>query len=126
MSKRSTRRPPRGRGAAPLGSVPSSSDPRSKKLHTAAFEVLSLALASAEDARLDDARLMEVVPNPDDAHLLAIVSAPSEASESVREALSDARAYLRRELASEINRKRAPELGFLVLATLDSEEGGER
>src|SRR5690606_1394255 len=103
----------------------SSSDPRSKKLHTAAFEVLSLALASAEDARLDDARLMEVVPNPDDAHLLAVVAAPAEASESVREALADARAYLRRELATEVNRKRAPELGFLVLATVEAETESE-
>ncbi|AKF07830.1 hypothetical protein DB32_004979 [Sandaracinus amylolyticus] len=90
-------------------------------MHAAAFEALSLALASADDARLDDARLMEVVPNPDDAHLLAVISAPADACESVREALSEARAYLRREIATEVNRKRAPELGFVVLATVDAD-----
>ncbi|WP_236604647.1 hypothetical protein [Sandaracinus amylolyticus] len=116
MSKRSPRR---ARGAGP--SFPSESDPRSKKMHAAAFEALSLALASADDARLDDARLMEVVPNPDDAHLLAVISAPADACESVREALSEARAYLRREIATEVNRKRAPELGFVVLATIDAD-----
>jgi hypothetical protein len=123
MSKRSSRRP---RGVA---SISFDSDPRSKKLHTATFEVLSLVLASAEDARLEDARLMEVVPNPDDSHLLAVIAAPADSCEAVREALSDARAYLRREIAVEINRKRAPELGFVVVPTLDasriSPAGGE-
>lgn len=120
MSKRSSRRP---RGLAIMSF---DSDPRSKKLHSAAFEALSLALASAGDARLEDARLLEIVPHPDDAHLLAVISAPADACESVREALSDARAYFRREIAAEINRKRAPELGFAVIPMLDaSVDGGE-
>lgn len=125
MSKHSSRRP-RGGASSSFGS-----DPRSKKLYGAAFEALSLALASAEDLRLEDARLLEVVPNPDDAHLLAVISAPADACESVREALSDARPYFRREIAAELNRKRAPLLGFVVLPKLGdsdirrSEEGGE-
>lgn len=119
MSKRSPRRPrSSSHGVAPF---PSASDPRSKKLHNAAFEALSLALASADDARLDDARLMEVVPNPDDAHLLAVIAAPEGAGDAVRDALADARAYLRREIATEINRKRAPELAFVVIATIDAD-----
>ncbi|MDQ3034743.1 MAG: ribosome-binding factor A [Myxococcota bacterium] len=95
------------------------SDSRTKKLCSQALQALSLALASATDPRLIDASLRDVVPHPDASCLLLVVLAPAGHATDVHQALRDAQPYLRRELAVEVNRKRAPELAFAVVPTLD-------
>lgn len=96
---------------------------RSRQLCAQAREALSLALAGARDERLHDASILDVLPHPDASCLLVAVLAPEGAVEHVREAISESRSWLRREVASEIHRSRAPELVFRVIASLDEEIG---
>jgi ribosome-binding factor A len=104
-----TSRSRRGRAAAP-------SDSRTRQLCSEASEALSLALAAADDPRLADATLVEVRPDPDASRLHALLTAPAAELEDVRAAAAEARAYLRREVAFAVNRKRAPELAVTVVA----------
>lgn len=80
-----------------------------------------MALASATDPRLLDASLRDVVPHPDASCLLLVVTAPAGTATEVHAALRDAQPYLRRELAVEVNRKRAPELAFAVVPVLEED-----
>jgi ribosome-binding factor A len=102
-------RPPR-RGSAAIHV-----DPRSRKLSSQSLEALALALSGAGDPRLREASIVEVCPHPDATCLLVVVAAPPDAIDAVHAALEDARTWLRRELAAEIHRKRAPELAFAVV-----------
>lgn len=100
-------------------------DPRTKKLCSQALQALSLALASATDPRLIDASIRDVVPHPDASCLLLVVTAPAGQATGVHAALRDAQPYLRRELAVEVHRKRAPELVFAVVPTLEEGATGD-
>lgn len=127
MNRRSPRRRGSRGAAASSGPFPFASHPRTLQLCSEALETLSLALASSADPRLADAAIRDVVPHPDASCLRVVVSAPAEETASVREALAHAHGYLRSEVATELDRKRAPELVFIVIPTLDvaPDEGGE-
>ena len=88
-----------------------------------ARDALSLAMSGADDERLHDASILDVVPHPDASCLLVAVSAPESAADDVRAAISESRSWLRREVAAEIHRSRTPELVFRVVASLDEELG---
>lgn len=100
-----------------------SSGARSRQLCAQARDALALALAGARDERLHDASILDVLPHPDASCLLVAVIAPEAVVDEVRAALSEGRSWLRREVASEIHRSRAPELVFRVVASLDEELG---
>jgi ribosome-binding factor A len=100
------------RGEPPQGA-------RARALCAQARDALSLALASARDARLEDASILDVFPHPDASCLLVAVAAPEARADDVRAALAEGRSWLRREVASEIHRSRAPELVFRVVASTD-------
>jgi ribosome-binding factor A len=68
-----------------------------------------------------DAAILDVVPHPDASCLLVAVIAPDAELDAVRAALSESRSWLRREVAAEITRSRAPELVFRVVAAGDVE-----
>lgn len=74
-----------------------------------------MAIGAAIDPRLRDVTLMDVTPHPDTSCLRVVVSAPADHIEFTRHALNDAASYLRRELAADIRRRRAPELVFSIV-----------
>lgn len=89
-----------------------------------AERALSLAMAASEDTLLQSLQVVKVVPAPSVARLLVVVQPVVELqlADSLRilDALDAHRGYLRSELASELNRKKTPELSFttgLVEAT---------
>lgn len=84
-------------------------------------EALRLALALLEDPRLDDASLRDVTT--DGSALRATVECPPEDVLDVDRALARAMPRIRYELASEVHRKRLPNLRFVVLP-LASRPGG--
>ena len=89
-----------------------------------AKDALELALSElgAEEEALESAWVAAVHPDPDASQLLVVVEVEGEeAVEPAREALHALAGDLRREVAEEISRRRAPELRFQVLprGTLD-------
>lgn len=88
-------------------------DPRGGMLASQVHEALRMALAVLDDPRLDDAEVRDVVP--DGGALRATVECPAEQVPTVIEALERATPRLRYELASEIHRKRLPNVRFVVL-----------
>jgi ribosome-binding factor A len=110
MSTRSSRRP--GRRSFDR-SVPVS-DPRGEQLAAQAHDALQLALASLEDPRLDDVVLRAVTSDLGGA-LVATFEAPTASLHAAELALALATPRLRHEVASEIHRKRAPNLRVLVI-----------
>jgi ribosome-binding factor A len=116
------------------------SDPRRRKarhkdqqLCRQVAQTLSLALAACGDALLRDLYVADVIPAPDAGRLLVSVcpmsgltSSESDRSSDVMSAeqmsqilgrLEGAAPMLRREVASAITRKRAPEMLFRVVAS---------
>lgn len=116
------------------------SDPRRRKerhkdqqLCRQVSQTLSLALAGCGDALLRDLYIADVVPAPDAGRLLVsvypmtgLISTESDQPRDVMSAeqmsqilgrLEAAAPMLRREVASAITRKRAPELLFRVVAS---------
>jgi ribosome-binding factor A len=86
---------------------------------------LAYALAAAGDARLRDLMVICVTPAPHAGRLAVLVAPPSPVDiDERRELLAQldrARGRLRAELASVLQRKRTPELAFM----LADDEGGE-
>lgn len=87
-------------------------------------EVVSLALGASGDTRLRDLVVHSVVPSDDGARMVVRVVLPKAGSfeqiEEVYEALGIARAWLRRQLAADINRKRTPDLEFQVFPSWEA------
>ncbi len=88
-------------------------------------QAISLTLGDSTDPRLHDLAVQSVMPAPDGSRLLVIV-VPSEGAEldsldDILGALEGARTWLRRQVAAEIHRKRAPDLIFQVLPPWEAE-----
>ncbi len=83
-----------------------------------AREALCLALGDAADARLHDLHVEAVVLAEGGAHLIVVLTPVRQLDEEELdasvEALFAARPWLRRQVAAEIHRKRAPELAFQI------------
>jgi hypothetical protein len=80
------------------------------------FDALSLTLADCDEPALDDIVLVSVMPAPDAGRLLVML-APGHANvdlDAARQALAELAPELRAEVASEITRRHAPELVFVV------------
>ena len=90
-----------------------------------AMQALSLALADSSDDFLRELTVMSVDPAPDASRLLVTVTPAASSTRlspgELLARLNTASAWLRREVASAITRKRAPELMF----TLSLAPGGE-
>ena len=85
-----------------------------------ARDALALALAEARDPGLAEARLLDVIPDPDLSRLRARVAAPAEACIAVREALARSHRYLRAAAMAELDRKHTPDLAFTVVPEEDA------
>jgi len=70
-----------------------------------------------DDPLLNDLQVVEVIPAPDASRLCIKVRSSDESHESslVEDRLEKRRGYLRSEVARVLNRKRAPELEFLLV-----------
>ena len=106
----------------PIDSFALSPDPRAAMLASTAQQALGLALASLEDPALDEVRL-------DGAHLTgkevhAIFVCPSACHATASRALARAAGHLARELAIELDRKRALRLAWSLVT--DEELEAER
>jgi len=97
-------------------------DHRLAQVCAQAYQVLSLALeGECGDPLLQQLSVRSVQPDPDASRLLVYVYAPAdESAELVIEALERAKGLLRSQLASELNKKRTPNLRF---ALSEAEEG---
>lgn len=92
---------------------------KQEQLWSQVAETISLSLGDAADQRLRDLVVQSVVPTPDGGRLLVVVRVTEptsiEALNELHDLLNSARGWLRAEVASEIHRKRAPDLTFRVL-----------
>ena len=94
---------------------------KTRQLCEQVSEAVSLALAACHDPLLCDLYVEAVEPAPGASRLRVTVSSETVSSETARsapavlDALERARAYLRRQCASEISRKRTPQLVFVLL-----------
>jgi ribosome-binding factor A len=98
---------------------------KQQQLCSQVAQAISLSLGDSTDHRLHDLVVQSVVPAPDGSRLLVIV-APSEAVgldslDEILGTLEGAHAWLRRQVAAEIRRKRAPDLVFQVLPSWEAE-----
>lgn len=79
---------------------------------------LSLAMAASDDELLQSLQVVRVIPAPSVARLLVVVQPvvelPHLDSTRILDTLEARRGYLRSELASELNRKKTPELSFTI------------
>ncbi len=88
-------------------------------------EVASLALGASTDSRLHQVMVHSVTAS-DDGGRLTVNVVPNEIAdfgelELLMAALDRARPWLRQQVASEINRKRVPEIAFQIILSRDSE-----
>jgi ribosome-binding factor A len=96
-----------------LDAASPSAAPRAGMLAEQVAEALRFALALLDDPRLEDATLRDVVP--EGGALRATVVCPPDHVPGVIAALDRAMPRIRYELASEIHRKRLPNVRFVVL-----------
>lgn len=83
-------------------------------------EALSLAFEEMEDPALCGLRVQAVEPVRGASKLRVSLSAEVGAhAPTVLRSLARARGYLRRQVATEIHRKRAPELCFVLVSPVD-------
>jgi ribosome-binding factor A len=89
-------------------------------------QIISFALGEAKDERLRAIAVRSVLPGPDAGRLLVSLTAHEQLTieqiEQLHAALEHARAWLRRQVAEGIHRKRAPELAFVVLPSGEHDE----
>jgi ribosome-binding factor A len=87
-------------------------------------EVVSLALGASRDARLRDLAVHSVVSSADGARMVVRVVLSKvgtfEDLEAAYLALAQAKAWLRQQLASDINKKRTPDLEFQVFPSWEA------
>ena len=115
MTKRQRGR--RGDGRPEIDSF-AHADPRGGMLAQQIAEALRLALALLDDPRLEDVTLRDVVS--EGGAMRATVECPPDHVPGVIVALDRAAPRLRYELASEIHRKRLPNVRFVVLPRSDA------
>ena len=91
-------------------------DHRLDQVCAQAYEVLSLALeGECRDPLLQQLSVRAVLPDPDGSRLSVHVSAPAgESAPAILAALERARGMLRTQLATELDKKRAPNLRFVL------------
>src|SRR4051794_33128806 len=107
-------------------------DYKTAQLCRQVFWALSMALGDCADDVLRELVVVDVTPAPDAGRLLVQVATSAAAAASadavgvadVMTRLAQASGFLRREVASAITRKRAPELMFVLVAN-DCGQGGE-
>ena len=96
-------------------------DRKTAQLCAQALRTLSTALAELGDPTLRELSIESVVPAPDASRLLVRVyfqRPPAEIdAASILEKLRTVRGFLRAEMASAINRRRASELDFQLVVT---------
>jgi ribosome-binding factor A len=99
--------------------TPNSFNRKQAQLCSEVEQVVTLVLGSSHDERLQQLYVDSVEVSKDGACLTVYVTPPTqldfEASADVLLALSGAKAWIRQQIASEINRKRTPELRFQLL-----------
>ncbi len=89
---------------------------KTRQLCEQVAEALSFALAECHNPILADLYIVAVEPAPSASRLRVVVSAELHThAPATLEALERARGYLRGQIASEIHRKRTPELCFAVI-----------
>lgn len=96
-------------------------DPRGAQVLVSARRTLALALEDARDPVLARVALLEVAPHPDASCLRLVVRAPRDVVDEVRAALARAKGYLRAELATDLDRRRTPELTFTIVPADEGE-----
>ncbi|MEM9695815.1 MAG: ribosome-binding factor A [Myxococcota bacterium] len=85
-------------------------------------EAVHLALAACHDPRLASLFVEAVDPAPTASRLRVVVSADRDADgAAILDALAHAGGFLRRQVAGEVNRKRVPQLSFVL--TVAGDEG---
>lgn len=91
-------------------------DHRLQQACAQAHEVLSLSIeGECRDPVLQQLSVRAVLPDPDGSRLAVYVSAPQgESAPAILEALERAKGMLRSQLASELNKKRTPNLRFVL------------
>ena len=85
---------------------------------------IEIELASADDPRLQDLRVLQVEPAPDSSRLAIVVSYYGEEPfdpEELLDALDVATSRLRHEVAQAITRRRAPDLTFRLVPRREEE-----
>jgi ribosome-binding factor A len=85
-------------------------------------EVIGLSLAERwDDPLIERVSVVSVAPAPDATRLLVLVAVDpgDEPVQEVLDALRELRPDLRREISSEINRKKTPELAFELAPIAD-------
>ena len=97
-------------------SIEAGFDHRLQQVCAQAHEVLSLAIeGECRDPVLQQLSVRAVLPDPDGSRLAVHVSAPQgESAPAILEALERAKGLLRSQLASELNKKRTPNLRFVL------------
>jgi len=89
-------------------------------------EAISLALAECHNPLLAALWVESVEPAPSASRMRVVVSADIDADgASSLDALAHARNFLRRQVAGEINRKRVPELSFVLMLQGGDDHEGE-
>jgi ribosome-binding factor A len=91
-------------------------------------EAVVYALGASRDAALRDVLVVSVVPARGAASLQLTVESDADGVDGmdrVHAKLTRAKGYLRSEIASAINRKRTPDLTFVVVPTDDLMEHGD-
>lgn len=89
-------------------------------------EAISLALAECHNPLLAALWVESVEPAPTASRMRVIVSADIDTDgDAILDALTHARHFLRRQVAGEINRKRVPELSFVLMLQGSDEHEGE-
>ena len=102
---------------------PSVTDPSVGRMLSQVRQSLSLALASASDSRLFFASVIDVRIEPGHGSILVVIGAPLASIEETRASLAVAKGRLRAEVASALQRKRAPDFVFVVLDEEGLREG---
>lgn len=82
-------------------------------------------MASASDARLFSASVLDVRIEPGHGPLIVLIGAPRSTLDETRRALAGAKGRLRSEVAAALQRKRAPDLSFVVVSTEISDDAEE-
>jgi ribosome-binding factor A len=117
-SREARRRSGRARSDSFLSNSNRRAAHKAAQLCRQAMQALSLALADSSDDRLRELSVVSVDPAPDASRLLVMVSAAASAEApnavEILSRLNAAAPWLRREVASFITRKRAPELAFAI------------
>lgn len=90
-------------------------DRRTRQLCGQVFRILATLLPECHDDVLRDVAVGSVTPAPDASRLLITLQVEGGDPAGVMERLERVRGFLRQEVAAAVQRKRAPDLVYLVL-----------